>query len=240
VIGGRRVLAVVPARGGSKGVPDKNLRPVSGVPIVALAGQVARQVVEIDRAVVSTDSTRIADVAKAAGLDVPFVRPPHLSGDLIGDVDVLTHALTETEAADGCRYDIIVMLQPTSPLPTAAEVLACLEMFVARAADSVWSVSPADKKYHPLKQLSLEDGRLSYYDARGAEIIARQQLDQLYVRNGVAYVLSRSCLIERRTLLGERAYACVTTSPHISIDTLEDFAIVTQEYQRRTKAGTSP
>ena len=238
MIAGRRVLAVVPARGGSKGVPDKNLRPVCGIPIVALAGQVAGQVAEIDRAVVSTDSDRIAEVAKGAGLDAPFVRPPELSGDLIGDVDVLVHALTATEGVDRCRYDIVVMLQPTSPLRTASEVRECLQLFVARDADSVWSVSPADKKYHPLKQLSLQDGRLGYYDARGAGVIARQQLDQLYVRNGVAYVLSRSCLLDRRTLLGEKAFACVTTAPHISIDTVEDFAVAAREYERRARTRT--
>jgi len=112
-------------------------------------------------------------------------------------------------------------------------VRRCLELFVARDAESVWSVSPADKKYHPLKQLSVVDDRLDYYDPLGAEIIARQQLSQLYVRNGVAYVVSRTCLIESRSLMGRRAFACVTTRPHISIDSAEDLALA-EEYARRT------
>ena len=220
----KRVLAVVPARGGSKGLPGKNLRPLCGVPLVTLAGRVARQIAEIDRAVVSTDSPEIAAVAQHGGLAAPFMRPADLSGDLIGDVDVLLHAVQATEAVDACRYDIIIMLQPTSPLRTSDEVRQCLEMFVSHDADSVWSVSPVDRKYHPLKQLVVDGDRLSYYDPLGSTIIARQQLSDLHIRNGVAYVLSRACLMEQRSLLGKRAFACVTTAPHISIDTADDLA----------------
>lgn len=231
----RRVLAVVPARGGSKGLPGKNLKPFRGVPLVALAGYVAREVSEIDKAVVSTDSAEIALVAKHAGLEVPFMRPPELSGDLVGDVDVLVHALTATERVDGCRYDVVVMLQPTCPLRSSGDVRACLDMFAANDADSVWSVSATDKKYHPLKQLKVERSRLSYYDARGAEIIARQQLSDSFIRNGVAYVISRDCLMNRRSLMGERAFACITPGPQISVDTAEDLAAA----EALAKAGTA-
>jgi len=224
MIRGKRLLAVVPARGGSKGLPGKNLRQICGVPLVALAGRVARLVSEIDRAVVSTDSPEIARVAEQSGLAAPFMRPEALSGDFIGDVDVLTHAIEASEECDGCRYDIVIMLQPTSPLRTADEVRRCLDVFVGNDADSVWSVSPVDRKYHPLKQLAIEGDRLSYYDPVGPTIIARQQLNDLYIRNGVAYVLSRDCLMEQRSLMGARAFACVTTAPHISIDTAEDLA----------------
>jgi CMP-N,N'-diacetyllegionaminic acid synthase len=232
MIDGKRVLAVVPARGGSKGLPGKNLHPFRGVPLIVRAGRVAQQVREIDRTVVSTDSPDIARVAEEAGIAVPFRRPSELSGDLIGDVDVLVHALETSERLDEQRYDIVIMLQPTSPLRTADEVRRCLHDFIAHNADSVWAVSPADKKYHPLKQLRIENDRLSYYDPRGATVIARQQLDDLYFRNGVAYVLSRACLMERRALMGERAFACITTAPAISIDTAEDLALAEQHAAR--------
>ena len=106
----------------------------------------------------------------------------------------------------------------------AADVRACLDMFAANNADSVWSVSPIDRKYHPLKQLLVDRNRLSYYDSRGSAIIARQQLEDMYIRNGVAYVLSRDCLTVHQSLMGQRAFACITTAPHISIDTAEDLA----------------
>jgi CMP-N,N'-diacetyllegionaminic acid synthase len=231
MIGAKRILAVAPARGGSKGLPGKNLRPICGVPLIARVGHVVSQIQEIDRAVVSTDSREIAKVAEQGGLAAPFLRPDDISGDLIGDVDVLVHAVSTMEKLDGCRYDVVIMLQPTSPLRTADEVRACLRMYVDNDADSVWSVSPAEKKFHPLKQLSLQQGRLSYYDPRGAQIIARQQLQELYYRNGVAYVLARECLLEKRSLLGERSFACITTKPHISIDTAEDLALA-ERYAR--------
>ena len=218
------MLAVVPARGGSKGLPGKNLRCICGQPLVTRVGRVVAEIPDIDRAIVSTDSPEIAKVAAEAGLAAPFMRPDCLSGDLIGDVDVLAHALEEMENIDRCIYDVIVMLQPTSPLRTPAEVIECLRKFEKEAADSVWTMSVADKKFHPLKQLSLKEGKLSFYDPRGSAIVARQQLEELYFRNGVAYVVSRDTLINDRTLLGRAAYACVSDVVHISIDTAADLS----------------
>ena len=100
MIGGRSVLAVVPARGGSKGIPLKNLREVGGRSLVARVGDVVREVPEVDRTVASTDHAGIAAAAKEAGIDVPFLRPEPISGDRIGDFDVLMHALKATEAID--------------------------------------------------------------------------------------------------------------------------------------------
>jgi CMP-N,N'-diacetyllegionaminic acid synthase len=226
LIAGLRVLAVVPARGGSKGISLKNLRKVRGRPLVALAGDVASQVPEIDRRVVSTDHPEIARVAQAAGLDAPFVRPPELSGDRIGDWDVLVNALVETEAVDGLHYDIIVMLQPTSPLRKAADVSAVIRMLVENGFDSVWSVSATDSKAHPLKQLVVQDGVMEYWDARGSQVVARQQLTPVFHRNGVAYAVTRSCLLEQRTIKGKRAGAYIVSGDQISIDTEHDIALV--------------
>src|SRR5262245_55533188 len=108
MIEGLSVLAVVPARGGSKGIPLKNLRQVGGRSLVARVGDVIASIPEIDRAVVSTDHPGIAKAAHDAGIDAPFMRPAALSGDYIGDVDVLVHALSECETTDRRRYDIVV------------------------------------------------------------------------------------------------------------------------------------
>jgi len=224
MISRKRVLAVVPARGGSKGVPLKNIRPVCGVPLVAMAGHLVREVPAIDHAVVSTDHAEIARVARESGLDAPFFRPESLSGDRIGDLEVLVHALEESDKHYGAPFDIIVMLQPTSPLRRAEHVQACIEKLVADDLDSVWTVSPTDLKYHPLKQLALdENGHMRLFDPQGAKIIARQQLQPVYHRNGVAYALTRECLLEQKTLMGKRWGAVVIDEYMVSIDTLEDF-----------------
>jgi CMP-N-acetylneuraminic acid synthetase len=224
VLAGRRVLAVVPARGGSKGIALKNLREVGGRSLVARVGDVIAGVPEIDRAVVSTDHAGIAEAAEAAGIAAPFLRPPEISGDRIGDFEVVMHALEATEAVDKRTYDVVVMLQPTSPLRTPAHVSAALHLLVEGGWDSVWTVSPTDTKAHPLKQLKVTDGVLDYYDPAGARIVARQQLEPVYHRNGIAYAMTRDCLTGRGSIMGRRAGALVVEGDHVSIDDEGDLA----------------
>jgi CMP-N,N'-diacetyllegionaminic acid synthase len=226
MFGPSRVLVVVPARGGSQGIPLKNLRTLGGVPLVALAGRLARQLDFVDRAVVSTDHPEIARVAREAGLDAPFQRPEALSGPLVSDLEVLSHALTELERSDGVRYDLVVMLQPTSPGRSAGHVRAAVEKLVEGGYDAVWTVSRTDGKAHPLKQLVIDAaGRLDYYDAAGAQVVARQQLAPVYHRNGVAYVVRRECLLEQKTLLGRRSGALVLEGHFPNIDTEFDLEL---------------
>jgi CMP-N,N'-diacetyllegionaminic acid synthase len=226
VIGARRVLAVAPARGGSQGVKLKNLRTVGGVPLVGLAGDIARAVPEIDRRICSTDHPEIARVARDHGLDTPFLRPEELSGPRIADWDVLNHALLATEALDGVTYDIIVMLQPTSPGRTAAQVSQTIHTLIDGGFDAVWTVSETDSKAHPLKQLVVrEDGALDYYDPAGATIIARQQLQPVYHRNGVAYAITRDCLIRQRSIKGAKCGAVIVEGLLANIDTEFDLEV---------------
>jgi CMP-N,N'-diacetyllegionaminic acid synthase len=238
MIDGRRVLVVVPARGGSRGIPLKNLREVGGRSLISRVGDVVREVPEIDRAVVSTDHEGIAQAAIEAGLDAPFRRPEPISGDRIGDFEVLIHALEATEAVDRMQYDVIVMLQPTSPLREAAHVRATLRMLLDGNWDSVWTVSATDSKAHPLKQLNVgAEGALGYYDPRGGEIIARQQLQPVYHRNGIAYAMTRTCLVDQRTIKGSRTGALVIEGDHVSIDTEHDIALVEWLLARRGGVG---
>ncbi len=221
--GGRRILGVVPARGGSKGVKLKNLHPTGGRPLIVHTAELMTALGWFDRAVVSTDHEEIATVAEGCGLAAPFRRPESLSGDRIGDIDVLTHALVEMERIDAVHYDVIVMLQPTSPLRTAEQVTETVDRLISDDLDAVWTVSPTDLKYHPKKQLVVDDGQLTYAAADGAAIIARQQLTPVYHRNGAAYALTRECLLEQKSLLGARSGAVIIDEAVVSIDTLEDF-----------------
>ena len=233
----KRLLAVVPARGGSKGIKLKNLRTVGGVPLVVRVGHVVSKCNFIDRAVVSTDHPEIASVAAAAGLAAPFFRPDSLSGDRIGDWNVLVHALNTMEALDGTRYDIVVMLQPTSPSRTPQHVRNAVARLVEGDFDAVWTVSETDSKSHPLKQLVVEsDDRLDWYDPEGATIIARQQLKPVYHRNGIAYVITRSCLLEQKTIKGARTGAVIINEQVINIDTQYDLELANFLMSRQTDA----
>jgi CMP-N-acetylneuraminic acid synthetase len=227
MIAGKRILAVVPARGGSKGIRLKNLRPVLGVPMVARVGHIVGRLEIIDRAVVSTDHEEIARVAEGAGLAAPFRRPETLSGDRIGDLEVLTHALREMERIDGVGYDIVVMLQPTSPLRKPEDVTRTVEMLVQGSWDAVWTVSETDSKAHPLKQLTIGPGpdRLGYYDPAGKSVIARQQLKPVYHRNGIAYAITRDCLLGQKTIMGARTGGLPIDGPAVSIDTEWDIEL---------------
>jgi CMP-N,N'-diacetyllegionaminic acid synthase len=198
----RRVLAVVPARGGSTGIKLKNLRTVGGVSLVALAARVALASPLVDRAILSTDHPDIAEAGRAAGLAVPFVRP------------------------DGLQYDIVVMLQPTSPGRRVEHVEAAIEKLVDGGHDAVWTVSETDSKAHPLKQLTVDrEGRLDYYDPAGARIIARQQLTPVYHRNGIAYAITRQCLLDQKSIKGASTGAVIIDEPLVNIDTEFDLML---------------
>lgn len=226
MIGNARVLAVVPARGGSKGIPLKNLRTIGGIPLVARVGRCVAQLPFIDRAVVSTDHPEIKRVAEQSGLAAPFTRPEEIAGDHIGDWDVLHNALMECERLDGFCYDIILMLQPTSPLRRPSHVQDAAQMLASEGWDAVWTVSETDSKAHPFKQLTIADDQLSLYDERGAGIIARQQLGSLYHRNGLAYAFTRACLVDLKTILPDRTGALLVDGHFVSIDTEQDIAFV--------------
>lgn len=226
MVNGLNILAVIPARGGSKGVKLKNLRKVGGIPIVELAARIASKVNFIDRIVVSTDHEEIAKSAIKGGADAPFKRPKNISGDRVSDLQVLSHSLLEIEKIDKKIYEVVVMLQPTSPLRTSIHVNKAIQTLFEGQFDSVWTVSETDKKYHPLKQLTIKNNSLGYYDQKGKEIIARQQLDKVYHRNGIAYVIRREVLLNDQAIMGKNSGACIIEGEHISIDTEEDFHLV--------------
>ena len=235
MIGNQRILAVCPARGGSKGIPLKNLALFLDVPLVAVVGRLVSEIPMIDRAVVSTDHAEIARVARESGLDAPFMRPEEISGDQISDAQVLLHALEEMERIDGVVYDLVIMLQPTSPLRRREHVVRAIEMLVEEQWDAVWTLSETDSKEHPLKQLTVDADSVGYYEPAGDKIIARQQLSPVYHRNGVAYAMTRACLVEDRSIMGRRTGALVLEEQLVSIDTRWDLALA--EFIRAREQG---
>jgi CMP-N,N'-diacetyllegionaminic acid synthase len=232
MINNKKVLAIVPARGGSKGIPLKNLREINGKSLVAITADCIKNVIEIDRAIISTDYDNIAKEAEKFGLAAPFRRPEELSGDTIADWEVLRHSLKEIEEIDECRYDIIVMLQPTSPLREPFHVSKTIKKLIDDELDSCWTVSKTDLKYHPLKQLNINKNFLEPWDAKGAEIVTRQELKSVYHKNGIAYVMTRECILDNNVMqfsgtpLGNKAGAYLIEDHHISIDTEEDIDLV--------------
>ena len=219
----KRILAVVPARGGSKGIKLKNLRTIAGKSLVGWAGHVLGKTGLVDRKIVSTDHPQIAEEAKVWGMEVPFLRPDDLSGDFISDLEVLTHALQEAEKAYKEQYDIVLMLQPTSPGRTPAQLEQIIKQLIDNDLDAVWTVSETDLKFHPLKQLTVDrNGLMDYVLEEGRNIVARQQLKPVYHRNGIAYAFKRECLLEQKTIKGRRTGIMIIDGKVPNIDTPED------------------
>ena len=221
----KSILVVIPARGGSKGIKLKNLKCINGTPLIGIVGNLLKNTKIFDRVIASTDHPKIAKVALEYDIDVPFMRPKKLSGDLISDIDVLYHALKETENIDQVEYDIVVMLQPTSPLRKLAHIKNCIDKLINNGYDSVWTISKNDSKNHPLKQLTLKNNKINLYDKAGESIIARQQLNPLYFRNGIAYVLTRDCLINKKKLMTQNTGAVLVNELSINIDTMWDLKL---------------
>lgn len=185
----RHVLGLVPARGGSKGVPRKNIRPLAGRPLIAWTIDAALQSTVVDRLIVSTDDSEIATIAAECGAEVPFMRPAELAADDTPDLPVLLHALDWLRVEAHDEPDLVVWLRPTAPMRLASDIDRGAGLLVETGADCVRSVCPSE--HHPYWMKRLEDGRLMSFmpghDERS--YYSRQLLPPVYRLNGAVDVV---------------------------------------------------
>ena len=224
----KTILAIVPARGNSKGIKNKNLRKIKGLSLVEHAGNILKKVSWIDYSIISSDSDKIIKAAKKSNLECIFKRPKNISGDRISDHSVLIHALRAAEKLKKNKIDIILLVQPTSPLRKVIHIKNVIKKIVDEKLDSVWTVSKADLKFHPLKQLILKKNILSHYNKKGIRIIARQQLNNTYYRNGVVYAVTRELILKNKNLISNKSSGYLINTPQISIDTVKDLKLASQ------------
>ncbi len=180
-------LFVIPARGGSKGIPGKNIKPLGGKPLIAYSVEVARQLAPDSDICVSTDDPAIADVVREMGLEVPFMRPDYLATDNCGTYEVLLHAVKFFEKL-GRRYDTMVLLQPTSPLRTADDVRRCLEAYTSDVDMVVTVVEAASNPYYNCYETD-SDGFLHISKGDGS-YVRRQDAPKAWEYNGAVYVIN--------------------------------------------------
>ena len=180
-------LFVIPARGGSKGIPGKNIKPLGGKPLIAYSVEVARQLAPDSDICVSTDDPAIADVVREMGLEVPFMRPDYLATDNCGTYEVLLHAVKFFEKL-GRRYDTMVLLQPTSPLRTADDVRRCLEAYTPDVDMVVTVVEAASNPYYNCYETDA-DGFLHISKGDGS-FVRRQDAPKAWEYNGAVYVIN--------------------------------------------------
>jgi len=237
MISGKKVITIVPARSGSKGIPDKNIRPLAGTSLIGWAGKCLSQLTWIDARILSTDSSLYAAEGEKYGLTAPFIRPPHLSTDTAGAIETTAHALLESEKHYGMVFDIVLIIEPTSPFRKPEDVEQAVHVLVSTGADSVVSVSELSSKAHPLKVLKVADNRLHFYDEQGAGVVARQTLGTLYWRNGICYALTRECLLEKKRIFTDNTLPLIIKREIVNIDEPIDLEWAEFLIQRDTRTG---
>jgi len=224
MLDGKRVIAVVPARGGSKSIPGKNIRPLGGKPLLAWSIEVARQVSEIDRVIVSTDDAQIAAVGRAHGAEV-YTRPPHLATDEALVIDALKDLL-RTLQAEGETPEWALLLEPTCPLRTAEDVRDCLKLVAQGGYDSVATFK--DAELNPHRAWRLIDGVPEVFIPGAIPWLPRQKLPKAYQLNGAVYVFRTSLLAQeaKSLLVGKLGAVLMPRERSQDIDDAIDFTIV--------------
>jgi CMP-N,N'-diacetyllegionaminic acid synthase len=219
-----KILAVIPARGGSKSVPRKNIAPIAGRPLLAYTVEEALKVAAITDLIVSTDDPEIADIACSLGAMAPFLRPAELATDQAQSAPVLKHSLLEMEARRGFRYDAIMMLQPTTPLRQACHIQTAIDMLTAHDCDSVVSVVSVGGN-HPFRMKRLVDNRLVNYIDQGFEDMRpRQVLPPVYIRNGAVYLSRRHVVVDQEQIVGSICLGFeMSVEESVNIDDQLDF-----------------
>lgn len=226
-----KVLGVITARGGSKGIPGKNIKSFLGKPLIAHTIEAAKASGVFDRLILSTDDKEIAEVAKKFGCDVPFMRPKELAEDNTPHLSVMQHAVTWLKENEKYYPDYVMILQPTSPLRRPVHIKESVEMISKYSPDSVVSVSPVPSHYNPHWQFIMDekDNKLKIFTGEPfKEIIRRRQdLFTTYTKNGAIYLFKTDILFDANpSLYGEdvRAYV-MDENFSINIDTLDDWGI---------------
>lgn len=224
MIKNKKILAIVPARGGSKGIKNKNLKKIGKRSLVEITANILKKVKNIDCAMISTDSIKIAKEAQKFGLKFFKKRPSYLSGDRIGDAPVLKEALISAEKNMKTKFNIILMIQVTSPLRTARNINDSIKKIINKKFDAVWTITKIEKKYNYLKQLKIKNDRLSLCNKNGFKIVARQELDDTFIRNGTVYAFSRNTVMKKNLIPKKTSYILLK-SKQISIDNKTDLKL---------------
>ena len=224
MIKGQFILAVIAARGGSEELPGKNLKLLGGLPLVAYTMLAAKQAKTLDRVILSTDSPEIAEVGKRYHVEAPFLRPAELATDEAPMAPVLAHAVGWAEKNQGKPVDIVVLLQPTSPLRQARHIDEGVRLLLDTGAESAVGVCKA--RHNPYWMWVIRNGNVERLFPEGSKFCRRQDLPDVYQVNGAFYASRRDVIMERGQVLGEKLRGLfMTEEDSIDIDTSLDFML---------------
>jgi CMP-N,N'-diacetyllegionaminic acid synthase len=222
------ILAIIPARGGSKGLKNKNILPIFGHPLIAYSIRAAQLAKQITRVIVSTDSQDIANVAIDYGAEVPFMRPAEISQDLSTDIEMFQHALGWLKDNEGYVPDYVVQLRPTSPIRFAEEIDFCIEKMAASEADSLRIVTESPCTPYKMWRVDSDSGMmqplLTIDGVPESYNMPRQQLPKVYWQVGTLDVIKTTCITEKGSLSGTKVLShIISNEAAIDIDDINSF-----------------
>lgn len=218
-----RVLGLIPARGGSKGIPRKNIRMLGGKPLIAWTIEAARKSRLLTRVILSTEDEEIAEVGRQWEVDVPFLRPRELAEDDTPTLPVVLHAVMEIEKQGG-HYDAVCLLQPTAPFRKPEWIDACIQLMEKRGADASVTVCRIPAEHHPWWSLMLDGEGWLHFSQSGEAPVRRQDLPPAYYREGSVYVTRVQTLLRSGSLYGTKLAAFeVAADESVNLDTEEDW-----------------
>ncbi|MGD2170705.1 MAG: acylneuraminate cytidylyltransferase family protein [Gammaproteobacteria bacterium] len=222
------ILGIIPARGGSKGVPGKNIKRLGGFPLIVYTFEAVAASQYLTRTVLTTDREEIAELGRQYSIEVPFIRPAALSGDHAAAVGYIEHCLDFLQTNQDYIPDIIVLLQPTSPFREAGDIDHCVEMLRSSDADSIVSVTQLPVKYHPDWQFVVsQEGYLRPFTEIDWDSIipSRQKLESTYIRNGAIYAFRYESFQRAKNIFGCKVLAYVMPPERsVNIDDMDDWA----------------
>ncbi len=235
----KNVLTIIPARGGSKGIPRKNLYELCGKPLIGYVCEAAMGAKSLQRVIVSTDCPEIADTAAGFGVEVPFLRPSTIAEDDSSTLDAVLHAIETMKVKYDYVTDVVVYLQPTSPMTTSAHIDEAMKLFISDdRAESLVSAVPVPHSVSPKKLMKLENGYFSPLDPKckmGSS--DRHIVEQLFARNGPAIIISNSSnFLEKKNFYGDIVLPYfMKPSESVDIDDYEDLEWAEFLIQKRSK-----
>lgn len=227
-----KILGLIPARGGSKGVKRKNIKILGGKPLLSYTIDTALSCEMLSSVVVSTDDQEIAAIARASGAKVPFMRPAHLASDTSPSIDTIIHAVKALAEED---FDAVCLLQPTYPFRALEDLAGAIYKFITSEADTLISMAKVPHQYHPnWVYLAQEDGSVLLSN-RGSEPISRRQdLKQAYIRDGAIYLTKTSIILTDHSLYGNKIVPFeMKESYYVNIDTPEDWESAEKYLQKK-------
>lgn len=223
----KKILGIIPARGGSKGVPNKNIRELKNKPLIHYTIEAAQGSKLLTDFIVSTESKKIVEICKNINVEVPFLRPIKLAGDRVESFPVVEHALKKMEKYKKVKYHYFVLLQPTTPFRTASDIDKSCDLLINSDVDSVVSVCNVGAM-HPLrmKKITKNDRLENYINQDFENMKPRQELPTVYIRNGAIYASKSKVLQKYKSLVGPDCAAHIMSPEQsINIDTILDFKL---------------